>query len=75
MVKQIVKLPDGVETKRVEYKGSFVTLRNGDIYDNDANMVKIFNKYFEEYLDLGDSQVESNDSINTIEKDVVIEID
>jgi len=78
MLKYVVTLPDGMKQIMVMYKGSNVILKNGDIYDSGANLVKIFSKYFEPFLEESDNIIKKileKEDINTIEKDVIIEID
>jgi hypothetical protein len=105
MKKYIVELPDGETQKVLNVKGAMIVLKNGDIYDEDATMVRVFKKYFKEEVkeevkykvlnsykkgfeptteveeitediseEIEDEIVDEED-INTIEKDVIIEID
>lgn len=65
MKKYVVNIPDK-EFEVINYRGAIMTLKNGEIYDEDAQIRIIFKHLFLEKKDI------VLDDINTIENDDVI---
>jgi hypothetical protein len=66
MKQYIVHLPTGKDYQTILYRGSYITIKNGEIFNEDAPIRKTYPKMFIEYKPTEDKPTEDKPTVEEV---------